>query len=126
MMFVAHPEDVCPPPARAVDASAARLNKITKDRDNEWNSRADVSRHLERCNRALEFFTGMVFMAEFSQCLPELSAFGSRLCGCAPIQMHEMCLHRYFVFHVGRISRFLRIETEPYTAKDRRFHGVFS
>jgi hypothetical protein len=66
--FVAHAVDVCPPPAQAVDASANTANRISQDQDREQNSRADDSRHLERCNCGLDFSTFVVFIISFSFC----------------------------------------------------------
>jgi hypothetical protein len=51
--------------ARAVDASATRASRISQDREKERNSRADDSRHLERCKCGLEFSDVMVFIVIF-------------------------------------------------------------
>jgi hypothetical protein len=55
-------------PAREVDASATRANRISQDRDKERNSRSDDLRHLERCECGLEFSNVMVCIISLSFC----------------------------------------------------------
>jgi hypothetical protein len=69
-----------------VDASATMANRTSQNREKEWNSRSDDSRHLERCKCGLEFSGVMVFIIIFSFFLLELTVLGSRTCGRASIQ----------------------------------------
>jgi hypothetical protein len=92
--------------ARAVDASATRANRISQDREKERSSRAEDSRHLERCKCGLELSNVMVFIIPFPFCLLDSTVLGSRPCGRASIQIGVVRLHGHLVFHFEE-SRFL-------------------